>query len=205
MGTMREAGLVAVMVAALGLMAAGAIAGPHDGRGHGHGGRSGIHGRSGGPGGHGGGIACDPASVTTVLADVGSACPCDGLDDGAGGVVPWRNHGQYVRCVAHALRDATRAAAMKRRCVTGVVPCAAWSTCGRTNAVTCVVTTPDQCVGGVCGNDASKSCTTDADCSTQTCAVTTADRCTQAGGSAGSGSCCTASPSGAFLDAPADF
>src|SRR5262245_5685823 len=98
------------------------------GKGHGHG----SHGKPDGSGhghggGHGGG-SCDEAS-SLIGAFVDETCPCAGVDDGAGGTIAWKNHGQYVRCVAHAVRDAKRALGVKRRCVRGLVPCAARSTC----------------------------------------------------------------------------
>jgi len=118
--------------------------------------------------------SCDAAS-SAIQAFVDMTCPCAGVDDGMGGTVAWKNHGQYVRCVSHAVRDAARSAGVKRRCAKSIMPCAAGSSCGKKNSVACVVGTE--------------------------CAVVSADRCTAAGGTASSGSCCgTASPSGAFLD-----
>jgi hypothetical protein len=115
------------------------------------------------------------ASASSAIgAFVDATCPCAGPDDGAGGTGAWKNHGQYVRCVAHAVRNAARSLGVKRRCGRGLVPCAARSTCGKDDAVACVV-------GGECS-------------------VRRADECTALGGSGGSGSCCTASPSGAFVD-----
>ena len=191
--------VIAVGAAAFLVLAGVAVAKPHDGS-HGHGG--GDHGRGGGP--HGpGGPACDPAAVAGVAAAVDAACPCAGRDDGAGGTTPWKNHGQYVRCVAHATRDQLRTAGLKRRCVRGTVPCAAQSTCGKGAAVACVVTATGTCVNAACSNDPETTCAVDDDCTIRTCAVTTADRCAGAGGVAGVGSCCAASPSGAVLD-PSD-
>jgi len=128
-----------------------------------------------GSGKHGGpsGSSCDAAS-SAIQAFVDMTCPCAGVDDGNGGTTAWKNHGQYVRCVAHAVRDAARAAGVKRRCGKSMVPCAANSSCGKKTSVACVVGTE--------------------------CAVVSADRCAAAGGTSSSGSCCAASPSGAFLD-----
>ena len=117
--------------------------------------------------------SCDAAS-SVIAAFVDMTCPCAGVDDGNGGTTAWKNHGQYVRCVAHAVRDAARAAGVKRRCGKSMVPCAANSSCGKKTSVACVVGTE--------------------------CAVVSADRCAAAGGTSSSGSCCAASPSGAFLD-----
>jgi len=176
-----------------------ALAKHDDDHGHGHGkgksheGGSADHGNGkgkgpkpddGAPGGtdarHGGpkpggpsGSSCEAAS-SVIEAFVDMTCPCAGVDDGDGGTTAWKNHGQYVRCVSHAVRDAARSAGVKRRCAKSIVPCAANSSCGKRTSVACVVGTE--------------------------CAVVSADRCTAAGGTASSGSCCTASPSGAFLD-----
>ena len=128
---------------------------------------------SGSKGGGSGSSSCDAAS-SAIQAFVDMTCPCAGVDDGMGGTVAWKNHGQYVRCVSHAVRDAARSAGVKRRCAKSMVPCAASSSCGKKNSVACVVGTE--------------------------CAVVSADRCTAAGGTASAGSCCSASPSGAFLD-----
>jgi hypothetical protein len=128
---------------------------------------------SGSKGGGSGSASCDAAS-SAIQAFVDTTCPCAGVDDGNGGTTAWKNHGQYVRCVSHAVRDAVRSAGVKRRCAKSIMPCAAGSSCGKKNAVACVV------------GDA--------------CAVVSADKCTAAGGTASSGSCCSASPSGAFLD-----
>ncbi len=175
-----------------------------DGPGHGHGANGGGD-DDGGAGAHGGGSAkgggdtCDAAS-SVIGAFVDAACPCLGMDDGMGGTVAWKNHGQYVRCVAHAMKDAVRSAGLKRRCGRDVVPCAAQSSCGKRNAVTCLVATTGTCTNGACDVPAGAPCTTDADCGTKACGVTSANRCTTLGGTAGSGSCCSASPSGAFVE-----
>lgn len=172
--------------------------GPHD---DGPGGGSGKgKGRPDGTGKGGGGKGCDVAASSAIQAFVDIECPCDGVDDGAGGTVAWKNHGRYVRCVARAVKAAAREAGVKRRCVRSLVPCAAWSTCGKRNAVTCVVPTLGACVDGLCDGDADAPCTTDVDCASSTCSVTNAEDCAAAGGTAGSGSCCAASPSGAFVE-----
>ena len=192
-------------VAACALMASGAaLAKPHDNPGHGNG-MSEPHGGGGhGPGGNngsGGGAECDAAVVDAVRAAVDEECPCAGVDDGSGGVVPWKNHGRYVRCVAHAVRAESRAAGMKRRCVRGAVPCAAQSACGKQGAVPCVTPVPATCVGGTCSNDPAKLCALDADCTVLSCEVVDPDDCAGGGGAVRSDSCCFGSPGGAFLDA----
>src|SRR5262245_3524677 len=129
----KRTGSIVTIGAAIVLIAAGvALAKSHaDDSGHGPGveGHGGSHGRSGTHGGegsehgtesgnrgkHGGksGSACDAAASSVIGAFVDSTCPCDGVDDGNGGTVAWKNHGQYVRCVAHAVKAATRAAGVK--------------------------------------------------------------------------------------------
>jgi hypothetical protein len=90
-------GTVVAAVAACALMVSGAVqAKPHDNPGHGNG-MSEPHGGGGhGPGGNngnGGGAECDAAVVDAVRAAVDAECPCAGVDDGSGGVTPWKNHG----------------------------------------------------------------------------------------------------------------
>jgi hypothetical protein len=187
--------VVAASAAAALLVAGISLAKPPPGRGH-HG--NGPH-ASGGGGQHGGG-ACDPTAVTDVQTAVATACPCAGLDDGQGGTTSWKNHGQYVRCVAHATRDQARNAGLKRRCVRDTVPCAARSTCGKNGAVACVVASNGTCMNGACSNDEERACAIDDDCTIHECRVASAQHCTTLGGAPSSGSCCTASPSGAFLD-----
>ena len=209
--------MVPVAGLAIALAASGAaLAKPHDnpGQGHGHGGPhgdggvSGPHdgGSNGMGGGNGGGNAeCDAGVVDSLRADVDASCPCAGTDDGSGGITPWKNHGKYVRCIAHAVRAAARTAGVKRRCLRGAVPCAAQSACGKQGAVPCVTATPDTCVGGACTNDPAKVCVLDADCTVLACDVTAPDDCTGAGGVVRSESCCFGSPGGAFLDATTLF
>jgi hypothetical protein len=206
----------AVMLIGAGIAVAKAHGESGHSHGHGHGGPHGAgpgthvpgeHGQGGqhgNAGGHGnGGDACDAAS-SVIGAFVDTACPCAGVDDGNGGTVAWKNHGQYVRCVAHAVRDAARAAGVKRRCARALVPCAARSSCGRNGAVACVVPVSATCTAGACSNAPDMPCGTDADCATKRCAVTSQSRCDDLGGTADSGSCCTASPSGAFVVAGTD-
>ena len=196
---------LAISLAASGVAVAKPQGDGHPGNGHGQGDkdRGGGNGKGGGNGG--GRAECDAAVVDAVRAAVDAACPCAGTDDGSGGVVPWRNHGKYVRCVAHAVKDELRAAGLKRRCLRGAVPCAARSACGKRGAAPCVTATPDTCVGGACTGDPTRLCVVDADCTVLACGVTDPDDCTAAGGVVRSESCCFGSASGAFVDAPAAF
>lgn len=206
--TMSWKASIVAGAAALALLGAGmATAKVHEGHGpgeHGNGHGNGGHGgRNGGGHGHGaggnGGASCD-AAASTIGAFVDTTCPCAGIGDGIGGTIAWKNHGQYVRCVAHAVRDGARAAGVKRRCVRSLVRCAARSTCGKDGAVACVVSVPGTCTGDVCSDDPDVPCLGDADCAVRECRVRRAEECTALGGTGGSGSCCTASPSGAFVD-----
>lgn len=141
---------------------------PHDG-----GGTPGIGNGPHGNGPHGGGqgsgnsganaVDCE-AERCDLQPDLTAACPCQG-----------QNHGQYVGCVRRFMHGhgATQ-------CRGAIMRCAARSTCGKENAVTCDLP------GG--------------------CAIKrSAQACTNAGGTArASATCCEAcgptSPSGAFLD-----
>jgi hypothetical protein len=159
--TMKKTAKASIAAAALALamLGAGLVSakehgdggpGNGNGRGHGNGQARGPHGSdpgddddaSGGargpkgPRGGKGNAACDPAS-STIGAFVDAVCPCAGVDDGTGGTTAWRNHGQYVRCVAHAVKDATRSAGVKQQCGRGFVRCAARSNCGRRDVVSC--------------------------------------------------------------------
>src|SRR5262245_55960189 len=143
---------------------------------------------------------CDEISVASAKAAIDADCPCAGLPDGDGGTVPWKNHGQYVRCVTKAKKTEARNANVGRQCLKGAVPCAANSTCGKSSAVACVTTSGtclndpspgDAVAAGICDNDSVKGCDTDADCSVASCAVMSSDECTVAGGSAATGTCCS--------------
>lgn len=167
-----------------------------------------------GNGGGGGPAACDAAAVDAAAASVAAACPCAGRTDDTGAVVPWKNHGQYVRCVAKANKAAIAASAgaVSRRCLKSSQRCAARSTCGRAEGfVNCTKTTSSTCVAGSCADGS--ACATDADCGESSCSFRpSAEACTASGGTPGTGSCCApvpvgppGSPSGAFLDAGAAF
>ena len=143
---------------------------------------------------------CDETAVASAKAAVDAACPCAGPSDGNGGTVAWKNHGQYVKCVSKARNAAARQAHVRQQCLNSVVPCAAHSTCGKSDAVACINTTGtclndptpgDTVKEGTCDNDSSKPCDTDADCSLATCAVMSPEDCTVSGGSAALGTCCS--------------
>src|SRR5215470_11221902 len=107
--------------------------------------------------------ACDnPTLAEQVRAQIATTCVCDSFT----------NHGRYVSCVAHAVRDAV-ASGLPTNCKGTVTRCAARSTCGKkTGFVTCCFASPGKCVGnGQCqGSDT--QCSTDAECPARTrCSV----------------------------------
>ena len=143
---------------------------------------------------------CDSTAVADAKAAVEAACPCDGQADAESGeVVPWTNHGQYVKCVAKARNAAKKAGGLSKKCLNGVVPCAANSACGKTGAVACVVTTGvclddptpgDAVAEGACDVGGS-ACDTNADCAQSTCQVAdSGTACTDVGGTAVGVDCC---------------
>jgi hypothetical protein len=111
---------------------------------------------------------CPYADAAAVAAAVAQSCPCDGLTDQTGQVTPWKNHGQYQRCVVHA-RNTVR----KQGCsVAGIAACSARSTCGKPDKVLCCWAKTGTCDSPCsndptltcCSNDPTLTCTTDDDC-----------------------------------------
>ena len=92
-----------------------------------------------------------------------------------------KNHGQFVSCVAHAVK----AAGVPTNCKGKVVRCAARSTCGKEGFSTCTPTCDT--TTGFCVDDPTMACTTNTDCGrchlrpSGTCPPNTTE---------GSGSCC---------------
>jgi len=146
-------------------------------------------------------IPCPP----DVAAALAAQCPCAGTTQPDQSVTPWRNHGQYVRCVVH-FRNLLR----KSGCLTAdnrrtLGRCAARSTCGKDTVLCCTYalgTCNDPMPGdgtkaGVCSNDASLACDTAADCTTSTSRIEhDATTCTADGGVVviGGGSVCDPCP-----------
>ena len=156
------------------------------------------------------------ASASTALAkppqpvdcppDVGVAlaatCPCDG-----GPGQPWKNHGQFVKCVVHLRNDLRKAGCLDDTGKRTIAKCAARSTCGKEGAVLCCVydtsgTCNDAVPGdgtkaGVCSNAATTACDTAIDCITATGPRVSRhpEGCTDNGGTVvGGGSVCSACP-----------
>ncbi len=171
----RQAFVSAALVAALAIPAAGT---------------PGNHGK--GKGGGPGPVDCEAARC--AMQDAIANCPCDTAT----------NHGSYVHCVVRAVKDAARAHTIANRCKGKIVRCAAHSSCGKPDKVTCIM--PGHCdvsAGHCVGADT--ACTTDSECTgAERCKIRSTDDCQTAGGTPGpAGSCCAAcagSPSAAFLD-----
>jgi hypothetical protein len=143
---------------------------------------------------------------TDVFAALDLACPCPGRPlDSTGMVAPWRNHGQFVSCVAH-FRNALR----KGHCadpssMRSIVRCAARSSCGREDAVLCCRYTTGMCsdpnpadlvAQGTCSNGGA-ACNADADCTQSSARVVhDAASCTSDGGVVvpGGGTVCAPCP-----------
>ena len=146
---------------------------------------------------------CEPFRCAVETA-VAARCPCN-LGVPAGTVAA--NHGQYVSCVAHHVRDAVRNGDVATNCKGAVTRCAARSTCGKKSGfVTCARCDAGTCTSGVC-DDGVTVCTDSSQCPPvlNHCSTkSTAEACEARGGVAGTGSCCdavcVASPSGAFVD-----
>jgi hypothetical protein len=144
---------------------------------------------------------CDEAAVAAASAAVAAACPCDGKTAPDGSLVPWKNHGQYVRCVSQETTKQIRTSGgtLTRRCMRTSVRCGARSTCGKPGSVACRI--HDDCIGdaapgdgtqaGTCEHDITVACDTSADCAVRRCSVKrSALVCDAAGGASSSGSCC---------------
>jgi len=140
-----------------------------------------------------------------IAAAVATECPCAGTVQGDQSAAPWRNHGQYVKCVVH-FRNLLR----KSGCFTDdsvrrtIARCAARSTCGKDTVLcctyelgTCSDPTPNGVAEGTCSNDATHPCDVAADCTTsQSHIVHDTDACAADHGVVvvGGGSLCQACP-----------
>ncbi len=84
----------------------------------------------------------DANQVAAVRAMADEECDCDSAS----------NHGKYVSCVQHVAEAATKDGSLRHECKDAVVHCAAQSTCGKPDFVTCCRTdehghTKSACVG----------------------------------------------------------
>ncbi len=154
--------------------------------------------------GHGHGKPGPIPCPTDVAAALAAQCPCAGTVNPDTSVTPWRNHGQFMKCVVH-YRNALR----KSGCLTDserqtIASCAARSTCGKDTVLCChyvVGTCSDPMPGdmvqaGVCSNEA-VACDTAADCTTSSSRIAhDATACMSDGGVVvdGGGSVCVPCP-----------
>jgi hypothetical protein len=147
----------------------------------------------------GGGGTCPP----DVGAALAAACPCDANSQAQ----PWKNHGQYVKCVVHFRNGLRQQGCLDASAQRAIASCSARSTCGKPGAVLCCVydtsgTCNDPIPGdgtaaGTCSNDATTVCDTNTDCITATGPKVSRDatKCTGHGGTpVGGGSACSACP-----------
>jgi hypothetical protein len=133
--------------------------------------------------GHGRGGACDATALATARALVDQACSCAAATE----------HGAYVSCVAHAVRDGVRGGTMAKACKGVLKSGAAKSICGRpAGAVACCRSNAKGRTK--CSIKASAAACTPPDGGTA--CVSPAQSCLDACTATG----CAASPSGAFLD-----
>jgi hypothetical protein len=160
--------------------------------------------------GHGHGkpqpIPC-PADVATALA---TQCPCAGAmepnnPEPNAPVSPWRNHGQYVKCVVHYRNALRKAGCLTAATRSTLASCAARSTCGKSRVLCChynlgVCNDPtpgDMVATGMCSNDPNAVCDVSADCTKSTPRIERdATACMADGGVVveGGGSVCTPCP-----------
>jgi len=107
------------------------------------------------------------------------------------------NHGQHVRCVAHAVNALARSNDIPKNCGGKIKRCAARSTCGKPGRTTCLIPTEDDSCDlttGLCVNDGVVPCTTDLECiDSFRCKIArSAEQCADRGGyDGGAGTCCS--------------
>jgi hypothetical protein len=149
----------------------------------------------------------DGSCPVDVGACITEACPCAADADG----VSWRNHGQYVKCVAHLRNDLRKAGCLDADAKRTIASCAARSTCGKEGAVLCCTyDTSATCDGdplpgdGTAAGTCSDSGETPVACDTATDCISVAkgpkvtrdaDSCAARGGTVvGTGSVCSGCP-----------
>lgn len=142
-------------------------------------------------------VPCPEGDVLTAIAE---QCPCEGTtDETTAEIVPWRNHGKYVRCVVKSTNMLRKSGCLEKAERRQLKRCAARSTCGKAAAVLCCITKTDTCNGavldpetpGTCG-DSGEPCLTDDDCAhAKVRLARSEDVCLERGGEpAGPGSMC---------------
>jgi len=133
-----------------------------------------------------GSVDCEPYRCA-FQTEVNQGCQC--TQEGSS------NHGQYVSCVAHAVKRIADRGDMPTSCKGKIKRCAARSVCGKPGFVVCNFERPGICdvTAGTCVRDAERICLTDAECSTTRCKIkSSADGCEVAGGTVavGASTCC---------------
>lgn len=139
-------------------------------------------------------VDCSGPDFQSVRDDILSSCGGDSCST--------NNHGHFVSCVAHKVKDAVEAGLIATNCKGKVVRCGARSTCGHKEGfVTCAICDPGTCVNGFC-DDGVTACTDSSECVgiVRRCSTKSdASRCVVPPSSApgttavvGSGSCCAA-------------
>jgi hypothetical protein len=132
-------------------------------------------------------VDCEPARCAAQAA-IAEHCPA---------CAEAGNHGAYVSCVAHVVRDLASKGTIPINCKGKVTRCAAKSICGKPGFVTCHIPTseciiPTGALSGTCENDPTVVCLDDFGCGT-TCKIkSTSDRCVERGGAVGTESSCCA-------------
>ena len=120
---------------------------------------------------------CDPTAVAAARATIDDVCPCAGKPV-SGDLVPWKNHEQYLECLAKELEAA--AVGVPKKCLKKLVPCAAQSTCGKSEDAS-----------AACASARAVACETDANCAQSTCSAKDPKECADVGGSVAVEPCCS--------------
>lgn len=141
-------------------------------------------------------VDCSGPDFQSVRDDILASCGGDSCST--------NNHGHFVSCVAHKVKDAVDDGLIATNCKGKVVRCGARSTCGHKEGfVTCAICDPGTCsTEGFC-DDGTTPCTDSSECPgvVRRCSTKSdASRCVAPPSSApgttavvGSGSCCAAS------------
>ncbi len=127
---------------------------------------------------------CEPARCA-VQAAINAACDCSTAS----------NHGRYVSCVAHVVKQLSTNGTIPTNCKGKVKRCAARSTCGKAGFVICTIPVPGACdlATSTCAGNATVACLTDAQCTTSRCKTrSSAEGCVAIGGTVGTGATCCA-------------
>ena len=139
-------------------------------------------------------VDCSGPDFQSVRDDILASCGGDSCST--------HNHGHFVSCVAHKVKDAVADGLIANNCKGKVVRCGARSTCGKKEGfVTCAICDPGTCLNGFC-DDGVTACVDSTECVgvVRRCSTKSdASRCVAPPSSApgttavvGSGSCCAA-------------